>query len=60
MAENRSPGETNVAEEEGRKGPRAVGMYDRPANAGRPSPLLLIGIVAVLALLAFAAYAFLF
>lgn len=58
MSEPRSPREVPAPAASGK--PRAVGMYDRPANAGRPSPMLLISIVAVLVLLAVAAYLFLF
>lgn len=60
MSEHHSPVEASVAKGEERKGPSASGMYDRPENAGRPSPFLLVGIVVLLALLAFVSYSFLF
>jgi hypothetical protein len=60
MSEQHSPAEATVAKGDERKGPRAIGMYDRPTNAGRPAPFVLIGIVVLLALLVFAAYSFLF
>lgn len=61
MADKPTSGEQSVTEKASGTGPR-VGMYDRPASADRKMPPLpmILAIVAVLILISFLAFQFLF
>jgi len=54
MAEQRAPG--TPADQVQPGGPSKVGVYDRPANAGRPAPLLMIVVALIIIALILAAY----